>query len=186
MAIFYLIRHGQPDYGPCDALGYPGFGRDLAPLTALGVRQAEMAAEDQRLRGADLIVSSPYTRAMQTAAIISSRTGIPLTVEVGLHEWLPDLTYRYCTSQEAARRAQEFSNCRGILPVDSPMAWESLESMRKRVRAVADKYADRECVVLVGHGMALRTLAYIEQMQPGQIVVCTYEAGQPDCPYYFG
>jgi broad specificity phosphatase PhoE len=58
--------------------------------------------------------------------------------------------------------------------------------MRKRVRAVADKYADRECVVLVGHGMALRTLAYIEQMQPGQIVVCTYEAGQPDCPYYFG
>ena len=27
-----LIRHGEPDYSPCDQRGFSGFGRDLAPL----------------------------------------------------------------------------------------------------------------------------------------------------------
>src|SRR5699024_3213827 len=26
-----LIRHGEPDYSPCDQRGFTGFGRDLAP-----------------------------------------------------------------------------------------------------------------------------------------------------------
>lgn len=40
MAIFYLIRHGQPDYTPIDKRGFPAFGRDLAPLFEEGKRQA--------------------------------------------------------------------------------------------------------------------------------------------------
>lgn len=33
----YLIRHGEPDYGPVTNAGYTGFGRDLSPLTKQGV-----------------------------------------------------------------------------------------------------------------------------------------------------
>ena len=88
-----FVRHGHPDYSEPKALGYPGFGNDLAPLDVLGRTQAEQAAQDPRLRQGQLIVASPFTRALQTAAILSRRLDLDLRVEVGLHEWLPDLTY---------------------------------------------------------------------------------------------
>lgn len=53
------------------------------------------------------------------------------------------------------------------------------------MRRVADKYAEYEKVIIVGHGMALRTLAYIEVMKPAEIVKCKYEIGQQDCIYSF-
>ena len=56
-----LVRHGEPDYSDVDKRGYAGHGRDLAKLTEKGVQQAEQAAGDKRLPGADLILSSPYT-----------------------------------------------------------------------------------------------------------------------------
>lgn len=45
-------------------------------------------------------VSSPYTRALQTAAIISQKTNIDITVEMDLHEWMPDLTFQYHVFEE--------------------------------------------------------------------------------------
>ena len=123
MALFYLIRHGKPDYTSVDKRGFPAFGRDLAPLSEGAKQQISMMAKDERLQGASFIVSSPYTRALQTAAIISKETGIEIQVEVDLHEWLPDLSFR--------------------------------------------------------------TLAYIEEMQPGEIVECIYEKGQDNCEYSF-
>ena len=78
MAFFYLIRHGEPDY--CNMLekGFYGFGRSFTPLSETGVKQAEKIAKDKRLKTAELIVSSPYTRALQTAAIISRETGLKI------------------------------------------------------------------------------------------------------------
>ena len=159
MAHFYLIRHAQPDYEPCSTRGYMGQGRDLAPLTEKGVQQAEAAAHDARLKDIKLIVSSPYTRALQTAAIISRITGAPLTIEVDLHEWIPDLTFRFSTGDEAVALSRRISiaaaaNTRRA----TSRRWETLTTLRKRVRAVADKYAHMEGVALVSHGMALRTL----------------------------
>lgn len=185
MALFYLVRHGQPDYAGLSERGLYGFGRDFAPLCDEGIRQADAAAADARLQDAEIIVSSPYTRALQTAQIISRKTGIGVAVELDLHEWIPDLTNRYASSEEAFALGEEFSRHRGVYPEGRSMRWESLDSMRQRVRTVADRYADRDKVILVGHGMAFRTLAYIEKMHPGEIVECRYEAGQPDCVYSF-
>lgn len=50
---------------------------------------------DERLKGADIILASPYTRTLQTAAIISKNTGIPIEVETDLLEWMPDLTFQF-------------------------------------------------------------------------------------------
>lgn len=75
MATLYLVRHGQPDYSGLQERGMFGFGRDLAPLSPLGIQQAEKSAKDPRLKQAERIVSSPYTRALQTAQIISLRPG---------------------------------------------------------------------------------------------------------------
>ena len=63
-----LIRHGEQDYTVTEGRGFPGPARELAPLTERGVAQAEAVVKDARLQGCQLIVSSPYTRALQTAS----------------------------------------------------------------------------------------------------------------------
>ena len=61
----------------------------------------------------------------------------------------------------------------------------TLDEVRQRMRKVADKYADYDKVIFVGHGMAFRTLTYIEKMKPAEIIECTYTIGQEDCIYSF-
>ena len=185
MATFYLIRHGEADYSEMRDKGFYGFGRAFAPLSKKGIKQAEAVAIDSKLKSAELIISSPYTRALQTAAIISRETGLKLCVEVDLHEWEPDKTNQYTTSEEAFTLKQEFNVYRGIYPEGQQMRWETLEEVRKRMRRVADKYANYNKVIIVGHGMAFRTLVYMEQMKPAEIVECTYQLGQDNCIYSF-
>lgn len=185
MAIFYLVRHGEADYSEMLDKGFYGFGRSFAPLSENGINQAEATAVDDRLKTAALIVSSPYTRALQTAAIISRETGLKICVEVDLHEWEPDKTNRYTTSEEAFALTHEFNLYKGKYPEGQQMRWESLDEVRERMRRVADKYANYDKVIFVGHGMAFRALTYIEQMKPAEIVECTYQIGQEDCIYSF-
>lgn len=72
-----------------------------------------------------------------------------------------------------------------VYPEGQDMKWESLASLKERIRRVADKYADYDKVIIVGHGMAFRTLKYIENIAPGEIVECIYERGQRECEYAF-
>ncbi|WP_010233728.1 phosphoglycerate mutase family protein [Clostridium arbusti] len=44
---------------------------DLIPLTNNGIKQAKRASRDARIGKSDIILYSPYTRALQTASIIS-------------------------------------------------------------------------------------------------------------------
>ena len=185
MATFYLVRHGEADYSEMLEKGFYGFGRSFAPLSLQGVIQAEATAIDERLKSAQLIVSSPYTRALQTAAIISRETGLKISVDVDLHEWEPDKTNQYTTSEEAFELTREFNLHKGVYPEGQCMKWETLDEVRQRMRKVADKYADYDKVILVGHGMAFRTLTYIEKMKPAEIIECTYAIGQADCIYSF-
>ena len=185
MALFYLVRHGQPDYSPCDERGYIGHGRDLAPLSEEGIEQAERTAKDVRLMGADIIVSSPYTRALQTAAIISKNTGIDIKVEMDLHEWMPDLTFQFSNTEESIELTSDFNEHLGAYPEGEAPRWECLQHLWERVRKVADKYAEYNKVIVVCHGMVIRTLTYAEEIKPAEIIECKYEVGQSDCIYSF-
>lgn len=185
MATFLLVRHGEPDYDAIAGLGFFGFGRALAPLTARGVDQAERAALDPRLRSADVLLSSPYTRALQTAAAISRKTGLPITVEPELHEWVVDRTNRIASTADATVLFNEFHRCRGVPPEGQDVRWESLAELRARIRRVADKYAGAGHVIIVGHGMAFRTLTRLEKLSFAEIVECCYEKGWPDCEFLF-
>ena len=162
-----------------------GFGRDFAPLSERGKEQAEIAAKDIRLKNAEIIVSSPYTRALQTAQIISRETGIGVEVELDLHEWIPDQDNLYETSEESFAFAKEFTEFQGEYPPGEKYRWETLSHMRQRMRRVADKYSDCHKVILVGHGMAFRCLTYIEKMRPAEIIEFTYQKGQAECEYSF-
>ena len=185
MAIFYLVRHGEADYSEMLEKGFWGVGRSFAPLSQKGISQVEAAAIDERLKSAQLIVSSPYIRALQTAAIISKETGLKICVDIDLHEWEPDKTNQYTTSEEAFELTREFNLHKGVYPKEQCLKWETLAEVRQRIRRVADKYADYDKVIFVGHGMAFRTLTYIEHMKPAEIIECTYTVGQEDCIYSF-
>ncbi|MBQ8556157.1 MAG: histidine phosphatase family protein [Clostridia bacterium] len=155
-----LIRHGKPDYTPVDERGFIGHGRSLAPLTEEGVRQAEAAADSPEMQGVQLIVASPLTRALQTAAIISRKTGIPLTVEIDLREWEPDLTYQYKTSEESFALHQDFWACKGVYPPGETRRWESVDDIIRRTDPVYRKYYDHgyERIAVVAHGGVIRRL----------------------------
>lgn len=116
MALFYLVRHGEANYEYMFENGFWGFGRDFAPLSEKGKQQAEITAKDIRLKNAELIVSSPYTRALQTAQIISRETGIQVEVDIDLHEWIPDENNQYETSEESFAFAGEFTKFSGEYP----------------------------------------------------------------------
>lgn len=185
MALYYLIRHGEPVYEHLLENGFWGFGRDFAPLSEIGKEQAEKTAKDIRLRDAEIIVSSPYTRALQTAQIISRQTGIQVEVDLDLHEWIPDEENRYETSEESFELAHEFTKYNGEYPPGKEFRWETVSHMRQRMRRVADKYSNYSKVIFVGHGMAFRSLAYIEKMNPAEIIEFIYNKGQADCEYSF-
>lgn len=81
-----LLRHGQSAFN----LALAETGRDPgipdAPLTPLGHRQAEaaaMALADEDIRR---VLCSPYTRALQTAAPVARRLGLPVTVTTSVAE----------------------------------------------------------------------------------------------------
>lgn len=73
-----FIRHGEPDYLQCDERGFIGHGRDLAPLTISGKKQSKDVSKNEDLYACEVIVSSQYTRALQTASIISRNAGIKI------------------------------------------------------------------------------------------------------------
>jgi len=81
-----LLRHGQSEFN----LHFGATRRDPGipdpPLTELGRRQAEAAAEalaGERIRR---IIASPYTRALQTAEPIARRLNLPVLVTPTVRE----------------------------------------------------------------------------------------------------
>lgn len=151
-----LIRHGKPDYTDVDNLNYIGHGRDLAKLSAEGVEQAKEAAYDKCLEGAQLIVSSPYTRALQTAGIISCITHIPFTVETTLHEWMPDLSFTYGGPENIPEILKEMEKWGGEWNPACDYHWESLSMVGQRAFAAVKKYLEYKKIVVVAHETVLQ------------------------------
>ncbi|MBP0971628.1 MAG: histidine phosphatase family protein [Oscillospiraceae bacterium] len=158
----YLMRHGEPTYRDTVALGLPGMGAELGQLTPEGIQQAEEAAKDPRIQGTDLIVSSPYPRALQTAAIVSRQIDRPLEVAVGLHEWLPRTDYAAASHADIKESWHEYMRNAGVhTPQDRFPDWETHASMRKRAREAILPYlarTDLETLLIVCHGGIMRAL----------------------------
>jgi phosphohistidine phosphatase len=69
----YLIRHGDAEQG---SFSKRDFDREL---TSAGIEKLEKTAEGWKrfIKGFDLIVTSPYVRALKTARIIAQAYGLP-------------------------------------------------------------------------------------------------------------
>ena len=166
-----MVRHAEPDYILCNERGFIGHGHDLAPLTARGIGQAEKTALDERLRGAELIVASPYTRALQTAAIISRVTGIRIVVEMDLREWQPDLTFQYKDYEESLKYVRDYEKHNGEHPRGKTRKWEQGSALKKRVVVALEKYKNKYGkIIMVSHGMAMCAVCGPKEINHAEIV----------------
>ena len=116
-----------------------------------------------------MIVSSPYTRALQTAAIISKETGIDIRVEPDLREWEPDLSYQY-TGNDLRDFSKDFLNNKGVRPIDRDVMWESKKEVKIRINSVVNKYKKYKCVIFVFHQIAMQSVLGDNKIKPAEIV----------------
>lgn len=161
-----FIRHGEPNYGEVRELGLTSY---LGDLTFDGIKQAGMVSADPRLCEAQAIISSPFTRALQTAAIISRLTDIPLGVEPALHEWLADKTHQRTLDPEYGKNSyHEFLEHNGIRDENCKYNWESAEEIAARAYPALETYRalGYNKIIVVAHAMLIRTFGYKEQKFP--------------------
>jgi broad specificity phosphatase PhoE len=151
-----LMRHSQQDYSPVMERKYIGHGLDLAPLSEKGLIIAENASHDSRLNDAEIIVSSPYTRAMQTAAIISKNRQLDIKVELGLHEWIPDLSFQYSTKEDNLKAEALCTQYKGVCPKDSEIAFEDFSNVFKRAKSALLQYKNYRKIIVVSHSIVIR------------------------------
>ncbi len=168
--MFYFIRHGKTDYSQRNTGIYQGFGVNLAPLSETGIRQIEETAKDERLQGADLILSSPYCRALHTAAILSKALHADMRVETDLHEWLANKNYVYEDDETAEAAYREYEANGGSYPAGEENDWEDAASIRARVLPVLRKYAKYPKVIVACHGMMIAAVTGGKHPANGEII----------------
>ncbi len=159
---FIFVRHGEPRYDEVVKLWSHSAGFNFGKLTDNGVDQAEKVAKDERLKDAEIIISSPYTRALQTAAIISRVTGIKIAVENDLHEWNPDINEIY--DYDAQLSFEEYLANRGVHKVTDKYRWESYEDLKKRVELALIKYKNYKKIIVVCHGIVMSTMTNFDDV----------------------
>lgn len=81
MTQFILVRHANPDYTLAEKGGY---SKNIAPLSEDGIKQAVKLSKDSIFDNADVLISSPFTRAKQTAKYIVLEKNLPAYIENNL------------------------------------------------------------------------------------------------------
>lgn len=171
---FFLIRHAEPDYTIIDQRHYRGFGNDLAPITQKGILETENTSKNILLKNADIIITSPYTRTLQTASILSKKLNIDLKVEIDLMEWIPDKTYMYDNYSMVVNWRKHYDENNGKCTYEDDN-FEEKDEIILRVKNVLKKYINYSKVIVVTHGMVITALTNVEKPNHNQIIKYTLE-----------
>jgi uncharacterized phosphatase len=150
-----LVRHGETDWNLTRR--YQGWV-DI-PLNATGLQQAEVVSQRIAREQWDAIISSPLTRARQTAQAIANALGIE---EVDV---------------DADLRERGYGEAEGLTLAEREARWagpewpglEALETMRERAMAALTRVANRHVgqrVLVVCHGGLIN--AVLHQISGGE------------------
>lgn len=173
MTQFYFIRHGEQDWDIVEKYNLKGQAIDLIPLTENGIKQARQVAMDAKIGKADIIICSPYTRALQTASIISKETGINLHVEFDLREWQSDLTFDYSSKAQLMELWHDYMIHNGAYPQGKVKPWETKENLKKRFNSVLERYLNYLNVIVVAHAEIFASLIQIDKISHCSILEYT-------------
>ncbi len=157
MTIFFLIRHGETNWSLNDMYQLKGEYRDLPSLTPIGIKQTVDLSKDIRLEKAEFILSSPYTRALQTAAILSKNINLDITVEYDLREWQPDLNLEISNQTQLNNAIEDYERENGIYPANANKTWESKSAVKLRAENVLKKYTNHKYIIVVTHEQVIKS-----------------------------
>ncbi len=156
-----LLRHGRTALNADGRLR----GRLNPPLDELGVAEAWAAAGRLARSRVVRIVSSPLTRARETARAVAAATGVPLEVD----ERLADRDYQEFAGAAVDDLLRDF----GML--DAVPGIESRESVAARARSALDAYGGvaEGTVVLVSHDAVIGILLEDLSVDPHRLAIPT-------------
>ena len=132
-----------------------GWATHIVPLTENGIRQIEHASKSLSAEDPQLVISSPMSRALQSAAILGRMLDLPLRVEFDLHEWICRWQHSFELVREAVAEMQTLG---GEWPPGETRAWEPMSSVRDRAGRVLERYRTFRRVVVVCHEMVILSL----------------------------
>jgi phosphoserine phosphatase len=146
MKNIYIVRHGETQWNKEEVFR----GRKDIPLNEMGQKQAEMVGLYFRDKRIDRIVSSPLTRAVQTAEAISRTTSVAVEsaeeftdINFGAWEGLPlrEVEERYPADLATWKTSPE------NFKIESG---ETLETVRKRISMwLAEVMSEKEGTFVV-------------------------------------
>jgi broad specificity phosphatase PhoE len=143
---FLYLRHGETDW---NAAGLSQGNVDIQ-LNATGIAQARAAAQLLRNRGIRTIVSSPLSRARDTALAASEVLGLPVAYDDGLREVA-------FGRQEGQPMVEWFDEW--VAERYTPEDAESFSVLRTRaVAAINRATANDPLVLVVAHGALFRAI----------------------------
>ena len=154
-----LLRHGQTALSAERRYS----GRGDPPLTETGLSQAAAAAHRLATFGVTAIVTSPLTRARQTADQVAKTTGAPVAAlddltETDFGAW-EGLTFLECRTRDPELHSAWLTN-----PSVPTPGGESFDQVHERVARARDRILERHgggTVVVVSHVTPIKTLLRI-------------------------
>ena len=144
-----LIRHGEPDYSNINKNE-----NTIVPTRAHLSKRGEMQAKNifqnnsNLLDKSQIIISSPFNRALETAEILNKDLNLPLFIEDDFHEWLPDREFKYEINM-IHKFYKDYKDKCGIRVDDEP--WEEDSEVKKRVLECLNKYSNYGKIIIVAH-----------------------------------
>ena len=150
-----FIRHSKADYSACFERGFIGYGLDLAELTSEGIEIAKNACNNPIFQGAEIIISSPFTRALHTAAILSRNLNLDLITEIDFREHTLDTTQQVGTTDALKELWADSDLYNKKHPDGESKRWEEQKTLRERVFNALLKYTQYKKVIIVSHGMLI-------------------------------
>ena len=170
MTTFLLMRHGHPDYSSPRRWETRGWGSDLAPLSEAGVEQVTKQLGTVRAFDPEIVITSPMTRALQTALVLRQGSKVPFNVEFDLHEWVPDKTFQWRTLEEIEALESDYERCHGVYPAGEIRLWETTESVRRRVFGVLRRYHAYSRVLAISHAEVIKAVVGVEHIDLAGVV----------------
>ncbi|MET7327987.1 bifunctional RNase H/acid phosphatase [Nonomuraea sp. NPDC005650] len=161
-----LLRHGETALSVERRFS----GRGDAELTPNGLAQAAAAAErlSREPYRLDVIVSSPFKRARQTAEAVARRTGLDVEVDEDLRE-LDFGDWEGHTFTEVQRRWPAELSAWLADPETAPPGGESFATVARRVQAAGERLVERyegKTVLAISHVTPIKMLLRQAMLAP--------------------
>jgi probable phosphoglycerate mutase len=151
---FWFLRHGETDWNAQNL----SQGNVDIPLNPTGVQQAHVAATRLRNRGITTIVSSPLSRAHDTALIAAGALGLSVELDEGLRE----VSFGVNEGQPMSDWFADW-----VHGVSTPEKAETFADLRARAVLAINRALERPAPVLVvAHGALFRALRAAMGLEP--------------------